>query len=599
MKQAELAPTKTVPNLPNNPSEPRILSDIVVDYLGQLGVEYVFGVPGGHIAPLYEALGRSERKGGPRAILSRHESGAASMADAYARETGKIGVCCATTGPGATNLITGVASAYTDRIPLLVITGQTLLSRFGVGAFQESSPDWMDTARMFDSCTRYNTIVTHPKQLENKLVAALKTAFQSPPGPVHISVPVDVFRSPAPEQIAYPNFTELLTKPSSFVDLAALEELCQALYRVLSKGRKVVLLIGHDCKGASQEIIAFAELINAAIMTTQDGKTCINAYHPLARGVFGFGGHKTAREALTDESVDLILAVGTSLAQWATSAWDKALLNDKLVHIHHANIYFGRTPMAGLHLQGTIKTIFQELVVRLEAMQGSGKLNLPTFVNSKPSFSENGSTQKPPYLPPQIEVQVPESYQSNSTPVKPQRLVYELTQHFPPETRFLIDTGNWLAWAIHYFFPHHPENYRSSAELAAMGWGIGGAVGTALAIPNTPVVCLTGDGSFLMNGQEITVAVAERLPVIFVILNDQSYGMVKHRHRQVVKDSLEFAIPPVDFSLMAKAMGATGYTICNPQDLEKLDYQGICTYPGPTVLDVHIDSEEIPPVGMF
>lgn len=595
--------TPILPNLPDNQSEPRHLSDLVVDYLEQLRVEYVFGVPGGHIAPLYEALARSEKKGGPRAILTRHESGAAFMADGYARESGKIGVCCTTTGPGATNIITAVASAYSDHTPLLVITAQTLLSHFGIGAFQESSPDMIDTAGMFNKCTRYNSVVTHPNQLEKKLVAALKKALQSPPGPVHLSVPVDIFRSPAPESITYPNLSQLLTKTSSFVDLAALEELWQALCATLKQNRKVVLLIGQDCRGASQEITAFAELINAAILTTQDGKTWINPYHPLYKGVFGFAGHQTARQALTDESVDLILAVGTTLSQWATSAWDRALLNNKLVHIHHINTYFTRSPMARLHLYGNIKTVFQELVTRLENAQRKDKLDLQTFgigdVNSQPPFSELSSDRKSCYLPPQIEVQQPERYLSEATPIKPQRLIYEMRWRFPPQTRFLIDTGNAMTWAFHYLFVSHSENYRSSSELAAMGWAIGGAVGTALAAPNTPVVCLTGDGSFLMNGQEITVAVAEHLPVIFIILNDQSFGMVKHRHRQVVKEALDFAIPLVDFSLMAKAMGANGYTIRHPEDFDKIDYQAICTHTKPTVLDVYIDPEDLPPSGMY
>ena len=580
-------------NCPDNPSEPRTLSDVIVDYLAQFGIEYVFGIPGGHNSFFYEALARSERKGGPRAILSRHETGAAFMAVGYARETGKIGVCSATTGPGATNLITGVAAAYADHDPLLVITAQTLLSHFGQGAFQESSPDTIDTTGMLDHCTRYSSIVTHPVQLEKKLVAALTTALQTPQGPVHISIPVDIFNSPSPEPIAYPNLAQLLTNRSSYVDLSSLEILCQLLYDALNQGRQVALLIGHDCSGASQEIMAFAKLINAPIVTTQAGKSWVDPYHPLARGVFGFAGHETARQALTDESVELILAIGTDLSQWPTSNWDTALLNNKLVHIHPSSAYFTRSPMARLQVQGTIKTIFQELVTRIEVMQHNGELRLSTPIILSASDEK--------CFPPQIEVKKPENYQrvNSSSFIKPPRLICKILQQFPPETRYLIDIGNWLAWTIHYFFSKYPENYRLSTRTAAMGWGIGTAVGTALGTPNTPVVCMTGDGSFLMNGQEITVAVAEQLSVIFIILNDQSYGMVKHRHRQTGTESLEFAIPPVDFSLMAKAMGAKGYSIRNAEDFEQLDLQKISTNLGPTVLDVHIDPEEVPPLGMF
>ncbi len=591
-----------VPNIPENHRQSRNLSDVVVDYLELLGIEYVFGVPGGHITPLLEALDRSEKRGGPRCVLSRHETGAAFMADGYAREAGKIGVCFATAGPGATNIITGVACAYAEHIPLLVITAQTLVTHFGFGALQESSPDVLDTTSMFEHCTVYNTIVTHENQLEYKLVAALKSALQSPPGPAHLNIPVDIFRSPAPEGISYPNAGKILIKPSH-ADLEAVEELCQALSATLSQGKTVTLLLGQDCGGASEEIVAFAELIGASVVTTQSGKSWYDPYHPLYKGVFGFAGHKTARQALNDESVDLILAVGVTLTQWATSGWDKTLLNDKLVHIHHVNTYFGRSPMARLQVYGNIKTVFQELIKRLKTPIHDGAIHLqPSMLeklNSDLVLFKERKHESNWFPPPQIEIKNPESYYSDATPIKPQRLFYELMRRFPPETRFLTDNCNAMAWSYHYFFRSRPGSFISSADFASMTWAIGASVGTAMAAPNTPVVCLTGDGCFLMAGQEITVAVAEKLPVIFVILNDQSYGMVRQRHRQIAKEAVDLSIPMTDFSLMAKAVGANSYTIHGSEDLEALDFQAICNYPGPTVLDVRIDPEELSPLGLF
>lgn len=580
------------------------LSDLIVSYLEQFGVEYVFGVPGSPLGPLYDALSRSEKRGGPRAILTRHETGGAFMADGYARETGKIGVCCATTGPGATNLITGVASGYADHIPLLVITAQTMLPDFSLGAFQESSADVTDIVGMFEHCTCYNTLVTHPNQLEKKLAAALTIALQPPKGPAHLSVPVDILRSPASGHIAFPNLQRLLTKPASVVDFVALEKLCQELYNVLSQNRQVVLLIGHDCAGATQEIIKFAELIGAPIVTTQRGKSWINPYHPLARGVFGFAGHKTARKALTDESVDLILAVGTNLGEWSTGGWDSVLLNDKLVHIHNAMTYFARSPMARLHVYGTISTIFKELVSRFETIKREGKLSRIGKVKVREqeilaqSYSDH--LEKSPYVPRQIEVQAPDScLRENTSPtIKPQRLICELIQRFPPETRFLIDNSNSVPWSIHYFFHPRPENYHLPIGFASMGWAIGASVGVALGTRNTPVVCFTGDGCFLMSGQEITVAVEERLPVIFVVLNDHAYGMIRHAHRLTGTEPVDFTIPPVDFFMMAKAMGAEAHKIRDPKDFEQIDYQALCSRKGPTLLDVYIDPEEVPPLGM-
>jgi len=575
------------------------LSDLIVEYLEQFGVEYVFGVPGSPLGPLFAALVRSENRGGPRTILTRHETGGAFMADGYARETGKIGVCCATTGPGATNMITGVASAYADHVPLLAITAQTNLPSFGQGGFQESTADVIDIVGMFDHCTRYNTLVTHPDQLEKKLTAALTTALQSPKGPAHLSVPADILRSPSDGKAAFPNLQHLLTETESTQDSAKVETLFHELRNVLNQDRKVVLLIGHDCNGATKEIMDFAELTGSPVITTQRGKSWINPYHPLARGVFGFAGHGTARKALIDESVGLILAAGTNLCEWSTSGWDSALLNDKLVHIHNTTSYFARSPMARLHVYGAISTIFEGLVSRLREDKISKTGNTKGHEISTQSYPD--SQEVSAYVPSQIEVQAPGSFnQEDDSPlIKPQRLIREIIQRFPSETRFLIDNCNIVPWTIHYFFHRRPENYHLPIGFASMGWAIGAAVGMALGTRGTPVVCFTGDGSFLMNGQEITVAIKEKLPIIYIVLNDQAFGMIKHAHRLTGAEPVDYSIPPVDFNLMAKAMGVNAHTIRYPRDFEQIDYKALCSHNGPTLLDVYVDPEEAPPLGMF
>jgi len=575
------------------------MSDLIVSYLKQIKSEFVFGIPGGHITALYESLEKSEKDGGPKAILTRHESGAAFMAAGYAKETGKIGVCCATAGPGTTNIITGVASAYADHVPMLVITGQTALPTGGMGGLQESMPhqghfpDIVDTVGMLGHCTRYNTLITHPHQLERKLAAALITSMQHPQGPVHISLPVDILNAPAPESSKYPDLSRLL-ESSSFVDSTALEKLKGIISETMAQGRKIALFIGHECAGAADEIIKFAETTESPMVTSLRGKSIIRPYHPLYHGVFGAFGHQSARRALEDKSVALILAVGVSLGQWGSSGWSKLLLNPKMVHIHTASVYFARSPMARLHLYGVAKTVFTKLNRWLAAIKPDKKfpLNSPGQADGGRRLSGNA--------PPGIELEQPNAYKDDSSPIKPQRLIYELARNLPDRTRFIIDTGNILAWTIHYLFNARPEHYRLlSIGQPCTGWAIGGAIGTAISTaPGVPVVCMTGDGSFLMYGQEITVAVERRLPVIFVILNDQSYGMIKHRSRQTATKPLEFAIPLTDFSLMAKAVGADGYIIQDCDDFKKLDYEKMRHGSRPTVLDVRIDPEEPPPLRM-
>jgi acetolactate synthase-1/2/3 large subunit len=173
----------------------------------------------------------------------------------------------------------------------------------------------------------------------------------------------------------------------------------------------------------------------------------------------------------------------------------------------------------------------------------------------------------------------------------------DLAMRFPVSTRFLVDAGNSWAWATHYLLPRSSGLYRVGMGFGAMGWAIGGSVGTAFGCPGTPVVCITGDGSFLMNGQELTVAVAEKLPVIFVVLNDQALGMVKHGQLLGGGEPVAFELPPVDFAQIAQAMGAQGKTVRTTRELESLDIEGICRRSGPTVLDIQIDSEEVPPMG--
>jgi len=578
----------------------RTFSDVILRYLEQFGVDCVFSVPGSPLGPLYEALARSEKNGGPRSVLARHEGGAAFMADGYARETGRIGGCWATTGPGATNLITGVAGAYADHVPMLVITPQTPLPTFGLGPFQESSADAMDIVGMFAHCTRYNSLVSHPDQLEKKLAAALTTAMQTPKGPAHLSIPVEILRArtTGDGEVAFPSLYKLASESTSSFDAAAVETLCLDLIETIRQGRRVVLLIGHDCTHAAAAISKLATLLQAPILTTQRGKSRMDPYHPLARGVFGFAGHSTARKALSDNSVGLILAAGTDLGEWATGGWDPVLMNNRLVHIHNTPECFARSPMARLHVCGAPRTIFEHLAARIEAAAHEDK-RLAALLKAD-SAAAGRYPEYDQYIPRHIEVDAPEScsLESASSAIKPPRLIRELVQRFPADTRYLIDNSNSVPWSIHYFFSRHPENYHLSVGFASMGWAIGAAVGMSLGAKNKPVVCITGDGCFLMNGPEISVAAEQNLPVIFAVLIDRAYGMIQHSLRRTGIDGIELPIPSIDFCKLAESLGARAHVLRTPQDFTTQDDQPICSRLGPTLLEIHVDPEAAPPLRM-
>ena len=591
----DLSDPKTVVEF--SKSRPTEVGDLLVEYLRHLGVEYVFGIPGGAIEPLYNALARSERNGGPRAIVARHETGAAFMADGYARNTGKLGVCCATTGPGSTNLITGVSSARENHIPMLVITAQTPLSTFGAGAFQESSCTGVDTIGMFSFCTCYNSLVSHVNQAERKINAAITTAFQTP-GPAHLSFPLDVLRGPSPS--SYPTWD--LSKhvwQHSLIDSEGVEILCKEL----SQSKRVVFVIGDECSEAIGTILEAAIILGAPILTTPHGKGLVSPYHPLFRGVIGFAGHKSADEVLADPELDTILAVGTPLSEWASNAWHPNLLNDRLIHIESAQANLTRSPMARLHVLGSIEGIFQAVVDYLHCHSEAGGAEKHFEIDEIHNEVQIDSRHRPKR---HFELDDESKYYDDSTPIKPQRLMRELPRLFPPNTRYLADIGASFAWAIHYLHPFdrriagerdgHGGAFRACLEFASMGWAIGSAVGTALARPGDPVVCITGDGALLMSGQEITVAIQERLPVVFIVLNDSALGMVKHGQRLAGAEQIGVELPSIDYARMAESLGAAGFRIVSPQDLLMLNVENICRRKGPTLLDVLIDPEEVPPM---
>ena len=627
-------------NNPNHQAQHSVTAaDLILHYLEQIGVEYVFGIPGGGIEPFYNALARSQRRGGPRAIVARHETGAAFMADGYARETGKLGVCCATTGPGATNMLTGVASAYMDHIPLLAITAQTSLKNFGRGAAQESSCTGINTVAMYQHCTRYNTLVSHAEQLERKLLNAITTAMHPPYGPAHLSIPIDILRTPVTIDPLIK--LQALLAPSKAIDGDAVDE----LYRELYSACNIVFVLGAGAGKAVDTILELAIVVNAQVITTPDGKGLVSSYHPQYRGVYGLAGHPTASAILKSKSVDMTLAIGTNLDEQATNGWESSVLfGKKTIFIDTTPLYFFRSPTSKHYFSANIMEVFRRVTSRMNRVRkkegensawqylkesrlreisivpferranarkrdhSSNTFTVISYQSTKErrQIQDRRNNSAHPPLARHFALKDEDKYLSEATPIKPQRLMYDLSRLFPPNTRFLADIGNSFLWVIHYL---HPTDRRVTGErhtnagpirlgmgFASMSWAIGAAVGTALAAPSNPVVCITGDGALLMGGQELTTAILEKLPVIFVVLNDAAFGTVKHGQQLAGAELIGFDLPQIDFAAYAKAMGAEGYSIHSPYDMAELDIPALCKRAGPTVLDVHIDPNEIPPL---
>ncbi len=560
----------------------REMGDLLVDYLLELGVDHVFGIPGGAIEPFVDALAR---RGSPRCVITRHETGSAFMAEGYYAATGKLGVCFATTGPGVTNLVTGVAYAYANYCPMLIISAQTALPNLGRGAFQESSCTGINVLAMLEPITRYNSLVSHPDQLAPKLAAAAMRAHHHPRGPVHLSLPIDVLRvrGQGPRSLG---LSAAAVREREVIDEKALDR----FRNLLAVSRCPVFVLGSGAAEGIDSILNIAETLNIPLVATPEGCGLVDAGHRLYRGVIGFAGHRSAVEALTDQRVDLVVVIGSALSEWLSNGWDEAtLLNERLVHVDCNPDHLQGSPMARLQVFGSIGRIFERLSGLLD--------NFRPQVHAVVGATRGGRPRKGAFA-----VDDPAATRSDRQPLLPQRLMTLLPEVFPAGTHFVADTGNSFAWAIHYLHPRRPRDtgslLRVCPEFAPMGWAIGSALGLSFAHPDRAVVCITGDGSFLMSGQEITVALEHCLPVFFVILNDGAYGMVKHGQRQTGAEAFGYGLPIVDYAAMARAMGIRGETIRCSQDLLALDMAALAAERQPVLLDVLVDGEAGPPMSL-
>lgn len=598
-------------------------ADLIVACLERIGVEYVFGVPGGAIEPLYNALARSQRRGRIFPVIARHESGAVFMADGYARDSGRLAVCCTTTGPGVTNAITGIASAYQDEIPMLVITAQTPLESFGRGAVQESSCTAINTVAMMTHCTHYNTLVSHATQLERKLGAAIAMAVQAR-GPVHLSIPLDILRAPYQTRSTLDHFAALF-RPARTIDPETLD----ALAARTDTASRIVIVVGEGCRTNTPDIMEFAVRAGAVVVTTPQGKGLVDPYHPHYRGVCGLAGHEQARELLLHAGADLILLAGSSLDDQAGQGWlHHPALRGRLVHVDPLARHFTRSQHADLHVCGDLGHVFTALNARLGSIETPPwdcALPVPSLAPNVVPFERRGGDRRQgrrgtgggerrhadrrmashgPLL--KRAFALSEEHKcgavDDGAAVKPQRLMHELSRRMPAGTRFLADIGNSFLWGIHYLHPaqdgnHGPIDYfRTSMGFASMGWSIGAAVGTAISDSSTPVVCLVGDGSFLMSGQEITAAVMSEVPVIFVILNDQALGTVKHGQRLAGAEPVGFELPAIDYAAMARAMGVAAFRASTAAELCEIDFAQLAKRRGPSLIDVVVDDREAPPL---
>ncbi|NLE04955.1 MAG: thiamine pyrophosphate-binding protein, partial [Crenarchaeota archaeon] len=333
-------------------------SDLLLKYLEKENVEYIFGVPGLSLVPIFQACNRNEKI---KPILAKHEEGAAFMADGYARVKGSLGVCFGTSGPGATNLVTGVATSFVDSIPVLVLTGQVATSSYGKGAFQDSTKDGVDSVQMFDPITRYSSMIISKYMVSDQIKEALRIALTGKKGPVHLSLPKDVMAEEIecelPSSVAY-------RPPAEYFDRRMVIEAAQEL----AEAKSPVILIGSGAVAshACEDIKELAEMLNIPVATSPKAKGAFPEDHPLSLGVFGFCGSPVAERCLTSGQTDVLLVIGASLNQMTTSSWDPRLAPSKcLIQVNIDPTEIGKNYKVDIPLVGDALTIVNEISFRI------------------------------------------------------------------------------------------------------------------------------------------------------------------------------------------------------------------------------------------
>jgi acetolactate synthase I/II/III large subunit len=550
-------------------------AEYLVEALADAGVRHIFGVIGGSVVPTFVATLGSRTQ----IVMAKHEAGAAFMADGYARVRGGLGACIATSGPGATNLITGVASAYADSIPIVVLTGQVATKSFGKGAFQESSTEGVDIVDVFKQVTRYSTLVFRADRIPAVWHKALRMALGGRPGPVHLSLPADVQEQP----IQRPGKLTPAIHSGRAYDRAAIKE--AALY--LLRARRPAILVGHGAilSNASDEIRAIAEMLEIPVATTPKGKGAFPEDHRLSVGPFGYSGSPLAQWHLLESGVDVLLAVGTSLSEWGTLGWDRRLQpTEALLHVEIDPYEIGKNYTATVPVIGDAKSGLTELCYEIRRQQ-------QRYLHWRRG---NGKLAPPPDRPRVVDAA---AMDSNSVPIKPQRLMRDLQEALPRDTLVFVDGGANRSWAIHYWQSLHPRTFFCATGMASMGFGVAGAIGGKFAAPDRVVISITGDGGFLMNGMEVSTAVHYGKQVIWVVLNDAGYGIARHSMRQMKLPDVGTCYPRVDCAAVAEGLGAQAFRIREPGEINRELITKIVESGLPTVLDVEIDPEEVAPFG--
>ena len=511
-------------------------SELVLETLRDLGIDTIFGYPGGAVLPLYDAIYSFE---GIQHILGRHEQGCLHEAEGYAKSTGKLGVAVVTSGPGATNAITGIADAMSDSVPLLVFTGQVNRAGIGKDAFQEA-----DIVGITMPITKYNYQVRETADIPRIITEAVHIATTGRPGPVVIDLPKDV--SALETDFIYEPSVKL---PSYQPTIEPNELQIKKILKQLSKAKKPVLLAGGGVSyaGAAKELIALAERYQIPVVTSLLGQGTIATSHPLFLGMGGMHGSFAANIAMTE--TDFMISVGCRFDDRLTGNPKTFAKNAKVAHIDIDPAEIGKIIAVDIPVVGDAKKALQQLLAE------------PTVHNNTEKWIEKVTQDKNRVR----------SYDKKERVVQPQAVIERIGELTKGDAIVVTDVGQHQMWAAQYYPYQNVRQLVTSGGLGTMGFGVPAAIGAKIANPDKEVVLFVGDGGFQMTNQELAILNIYKVPIKVVMLNNHSLGMVRQwqeafydgRTSESVFDSLP------DFQLMAQAYGIKNYKFDNPETLEK------------------------------
>jgi acetolactate synthase-1/2/3 large subunit len=575
--------SEPLPNSSNVPVTTLPAVQVLLAYLEQEGVDTIFGIPGGPLMPFFEGI---FDRGKIRPIIAKHEEGASFMADGYARVSGRLGVCCATTGPGATNALTGVACAYRDSVPILLVTAQVALSAFGKGAAQESSPLGIDIVDMYRDVTKASVMLMTPEKISDITRHLLRTGLTGRPGPIHLSLPADMMKREAIADIRNPSHYR---SPPELFDRRSVKEAA----KLLVQARNPVILAGYGVHvgRAYDELRTLAERLAIPVATTQKGKGVFPEDHLLSLGVFGFAGSPQSDAVLLSEKTDLLLGVGTGFGELATHAWDQRLgANRKILQIDVDPNEIGKNYSVDVSLVGNSKHVLKELSFQLER-EARWIETPPDLVRRKEELRVMKES-----IPRYLEAH---KMEDDAAPLYPQRVIAEMQRALPRDTILFVDIGNVMSWALHYYKVLEPGGFFINMGFGSMGHGVAAAIGGKVAAKDRPVVALVGDAAFAMNGLEVHTAVENDIPVIWVVMNNGGHGMVHLGESMQFKGKFSTSIfkHPLNVAAIAEAVGALSFRVERAGETEAAIRKALQSG-RPSVIDVQIYRDCIPPMGM-